>query len=257
MTTPTVTELSRRLEPVCAGTFIEGSASAAPRPARDPAKSEPSASAPSSVTRSPAGRRRRAPVRGSSSDPAADLVALVSAARTADDGAWARLVARFDRQLRSIAVSYGLSAADVDDAVQATWLLLFRNIERVREPAAVAGWLATTVRRECLRLLQRPVREQLSDDPHLGDRADVDGPEEQLFAAERRAVLGDALAVLPDRHRRLMMLLATDPAPDYEHISISLDMPRGSIGPIRARCLARLARNPELRTLRASYADDA
>ena len=178
------------------------------------------------------------------------LLELVGSARAGDDRAWERLHARFTPMLRSVAHSYRLSSSDIDDAVQTTWLRLLSHIDRVREPAALAGWLATTVRRECLRLLQRPVREYVTDDPQLGERVDlVSDPERELLAAERRVLLMRALDALPERHRRLMVLLLTQPKMDYATVSATLGMPRGSIGPIRARSLARLQGDPQLRSV--------
>jgi RNA polymerase sigma factor (sigma-70 family) len=178
-----------------------------------------------------------------------ELHALVSAARAGDNRAWTALVRRFDEPLRRIARSYRLSAADVDDALQATWLRLFNSIDRLDSPAAVGAWLATTTRRECLRTLQAPVRERLTDDPLLGDGCHVEELEAGLMAAERREALTRALDALPERHRRLMALLSTDTCPDYQRISEELGMPVGSIGPIRQRCLARLAGDEKLAAL--------
>ena len=75
-----------------------------------------------------------------------------------------RLVPRHDRRLRRVARSYGLSAWDVDDVVQATWLQYLEHGHALREPAALGAWLETTARRLSLRVLQRRVREQLTDD---------------------------------------------------------------------------------------------
>jgi hypothetical protein len=50
----------------------------------------------------------------------------------------------------------------------------------------------------------------------------------------------DGLAELPTAQRNLLLLLAADPQPSYRQISMILDMPIGSIGPTRARSLARL-----------------
>ncbi|MEA2153951.1 MAG: hypothetical protein QOE11_91 [Solirubrobacteraceae bacterium] len=180
--------------------------------------------------------------------PVTELAELVSAARTGDHRAWASLHERFAPLLRGIARSYRLSASDVDDVVQTTWLRLFSHIDRVREPEAIAGWLVTTVRRECLRALQGPMRECPSDDPQLGDCTDFADPESELIAAERRVALGRALATLPARHRELMSLLVAEPAMPYQELSAALAIPIGSIGPIRARSLVRLARHPELRS---------
>lgn len=179
-----------------------------------------------------------------------ELPELVDAARAGDDRAWERLHARFTPMLRSIAYGYRLSCSDVDDVVQSTWVQLVSHIGRLRDPAAIAGWLATTARRECLRLLQLPVRESVTDDPGLGDGVDVFAdPEDELLAAERRAVLTAALRTLPERHRRLMMLLLTEPSMDYGTVSAILGMPRGSIGPIRQRSIARLQSHPDLRSV--------
>lgn len=194
-------------------------------------------------------RRRGQPL----ADAERALLELVSGARAGDDRAWERLHARFSPMLRGIACSYRLSSSDVDDAVQAAWVHLVTHIGRLRDPAAIGAWLATTTRRECLRLLQGPVRERVTDDPDLGDGADrsVD-PEHELLAAEQRAALGRALDTLPERHRQLMTLLVAQPAMDYQTLSATLGMPRGSIGPIRARSLARLQCHAELRGLSSS-----
>jgi RNA polymerase sigma factor (sigma-70 family) len=175
-----------------------------------------------------------------------EVVELVRAARAGDDRAWEDLYERFSPMLRGIARSYRLSPSDVDDVLQSSWLRLFNHIDRVREPTAIAGWLATTTRHECLRLLQLPLRECPTADPDLGARSESFEPERELLAADRRMVLGRALATLPERHRKLMTLLVAQPDNDYEQLSAILAMPVGSIGPIRARSLARLRRHPEL-----------
>ena len=54
--------------------------------------------------------------------PDREIVSLVRAAVAGDECAFARLVARFDRPLRSVARSYRLSGCDVDDVIQSTWM---------------------------------------------------------------------------------------------------------------------------------------
>jgi RNA polymerase sigma factor (sigma-70 family) len=181
-----------------------------------------------------------------------DLATVVRAARAGDHSAWSTLVARFDHNLRTIAGSCRLAPTDVDDVIQTSWLNLLEGIEDIREPAAIVGWLATTTRRNAVRLRQSRAREQLTDDPQLGDRPHGGGPEVAMLAAERSEALRRAMATLPERHRRLMTVLVAQPALDYGQISELLSMPRGSIGPIRARALMRLARDHELALLATS-----
>jgi RNA polymerase sigma factor (sigma-70 family) len=180
------------------------------------------------------------------SNPDEELLALVRAARAGHEDAWSRLFNRFDRMLRRAARNCGLAPTDVDDAVQAGWISLHRQIHDVREPGALGAWLATVVRRESLRIAQTRVREVLTDDPELGDCPGQEQPDVQLLAAERRATLRRALRALPNRQRQLMTLLASETSPNYEEISATLDMPIGSIGPIRARGLVRLRSDAEL-----------
>jgi RNA polymerase sigma factor (sigma-70 family) len=178
-----------------------------------------------------------------------DLPALVDSAATGDHDAYAELVRRFDPRLRSIARGYRLDGADVDDVVQCTWLRLLERIEAIRNPEAIYAWLSTTTRRNALATIARRGREHITDDPALGDGTD-DGPEAAVLAHERRDVLAGALRTLPERHRRLMTTFAADSSLEYLEISELLAMPVGSIGPIRARSLERLARDPSLLALR-------
>jgi RNA polymerase sigma factor (sigma-70 family) len=172
---------------------------------------------------------------------------LVSAARSGDNLAWSRLVERFDGMLRSVARSYRLTPQDVDDAVQATWVQLYEHIDTVRDTSAIAAWLATTVRRQSLHILQRRVREHLTDEPETMVTDPAEAPDATLLDGERRLVLTRALSTLPDRQRELMTLIASDTTPNYKQIGARLGMPVGSIGPTRARCMARLQQHSELR----------
>ena len=58
--------------------------------------------------------------------------------------------------------------------------------------------------------------------------------------AEQDARLWGAFSALPTLCRSLLRVLLADPAPSYAEVSAALDMPVGSIGPRRQRCLQRL-----------------
>jgi RNA polymerase sigma factor (sigma-70 family) len=184
-------------------------------------------------------------------DPERDPTTLVVAARAGDDAAWTRLIERFDRTLRSIARSYRLAPPEVDDVTQVAWMRLYEHVDRLSDPSAVGAWLATTVRREAMRVLQSHVREQLTDDPELTDAVEPQLPEAELLASEARLVLGRALRSLPDPQRGILTMLLTEPDASYGEISAALRIPAGSIGPTRARGMARLGRHTELRRLYA------
>jgi RNA polymerase sigma factor (sigma-70 family) len=180
--------------------------------------------------------------------------ALIARLQAGDDDTWAQLITRFDGMIRRAARSYRLQPSDVDDVAQTTWLSLIRSLPNLRESDAIAGWLKTTAHRAALRIAQARSREQLCDDIVAWERPDPDGPELRAVQAERRAVLADALTSLPDRHRRIVVALTVAPPLGYAEISAMISVPVGSIGPIRARSLARLARHPRLRALAAATA---
>jgi RNA polymerase sigma factor (sigma-70 family) len=177
---------------------------------------------------------------------AAELERTVRAARSGDTRAWAALLERFTSRVRHVARRHRLRAEDVDDVVQTTWLRLLEHLDGVREPAALGAWLETTARRECLRTLRSGEREAPTDVELFADIAAPPMEASALEAAERREALAHAVKRLPRRQRALLRLLLDDPAPSYFEIASTLDMPIGSIGPTRARCLARLRQDLQL-----------
>ncbi|MQY08277.1 RNA polymerase sigma factor [Actinomadura macrotermitis] len=166
-----------------------------------------------------------------------DTGELVARARAGDGAAWARLVERYSGLLWAIARSHGLSDADCGDVVQTCWLRLVERLDQILEPAAVGGWLATTARRECRRTAQRRNRELPGDVP---EPAAVPAADQVVVARERLCRVGSALQDLPRRCQLLLRMFAQ--APTHAELAAALEMPLGSVGPTRARCLAHLHR---------------
>jgi len=178
-----------------------------------------------------------------------ETVTLVHAARAGDPAAWSQLVRRYDARLRRVARSYRLAHADIEEVVQDVWLFAIGSIHCVREPEAIGAWLTKVTQRTAMRRRQIHVREELTDEPSPGESADTDEPLDSILLSERRAFLIDAIANLPTRQRRLVTVLHAEPSLDYRRVGALLDMPIGSIGPIRGRALARLASDERLRAV--------
>jgi len=172
---------------------------------------------------------------------AAAIEALVLAARRGDESAWEGLVSEFAGLVWSIARAHRLDAADAADVSQTTWLRLAENLDRIREPRRVGAWLAATARHECLRTVRRAGREVPAGEVEP-EPAQASGPSaaDRLFRTERDAALWQGFGGLSESCQSLLRILMGDPAPSYEEVSEALDMPVGSIGPTRARCLERL-----------------
>ena len=178
----------------------------------------------------------------------ADTLEVVAAAAGGDERAWALLHERYGARVRTVVRFHRLPPEDVDDVVQTTWLRLIENIGGMRNANAVGAWLETTARRECLALLRRRNRERArpAEDGLLTEQPCEPVAERRLVAGERRAALASGLARLPQRQRRLLVAMLAEPTPSYGEIAASLKMPIGSIGPTRARTLARLRQDPVL-----------
>ncbi len=172
-----------------------------------------------------------------------DTAALLARARAGDDTAWNSLVEQYSGLLWSVARAYRLDTATAADAIQTTWLRLVEHLDRIEDPQRLGGWLATTVRRECLQVLRRTTRERIAPGGDAGlDAVDTTAEplDASLLASERDAALWRAFRDIPDRCQRLLRVLIATPPPSYEQVAAALDIPIGSIGPTRARCLARL-----------------
>lgn len=166
---------------------------------------------------------------------------LVTRAADGDADAWDQLVADLSGLLWAVARGNGLEPADAADVVQTTWLRLAENLHRLRDPERVSAWLVTTARRESLRVLRGARRDvPVGVDVVVVDLPVLDDPEEPVLRAEQDARLWGAFSTLPTLCRSLLRVLLADPAPSYAEVSAALDMPVGSIGPRRQRCLQRL-----------------
>ncbi len=176
------------------------------------------------------------------------VISLVARAGGGDQEAWNEIIERYSPLVWSICLRYELRRQEIDDVGQTVWLLLVENIGRLRESAALPGWLATTTRRECLRTLRVARRDPESLPPESQDAPDPHAAviEQDLIEAERNAALRAAFAGLPDGCKELLSMLMADPPPGYARIGSTLGIPVGSIGPTRARCLERLRRSPHL-----------
>jgi len=228
------------------------STTAQPDPARSPAEAahppgQHRRTGHTSCSPRPLGRTAANPVRD---DPMVNE--LVARARSGNKQAWDALVDRYSPLIWSICRRHRLGDTDAQDVGQNVWMLLVDHLDRIRNPAALPGWLATTTRRECLRVLRETrVLQAAGHVPDAGNLPDeqAETAEQELLEAERHAALREAFMDLPPSGQRLIALLIEDPPVPYAEISARLGIPVGSIGPTRARYLAKLRRHPAFAAL--------
>jgi RNA polymerase sigma factor (sigma-70 family) len=186
------------------------------------------------------------------SDADLSVCDLVARAKSGDKKAWDALVERYAPLIWSICRKHRLGRADADDVGQSVWLRLVSHLDGIREPAALPGWLVTTTRRECVRVLcgtQGPRTTAYAPDIESLPDEQAGLADQELLAAERHSALRQAFAQLPPNGQKLMSLLIADPPLPYADISAQLGIPVGSIGPNRSRYLDKMRRHPAIAAL--------
>jgi RNA polymerase sigma factor (sigma-70 family) len=175
---------------------------------------------------------------------------LVLACRRGDQLAWERLIRRYQRLIYAIPLRAGLDEDHAAEIFQDVFTTLFEKLNDVEQPERLQAWLVTTTRRKTLHAISKAkVRQQShvnTDEPPyvttlIRDEAPL--PDEQLLILEEQHRIRTALSSLDERCRTLLeMLFYVAEPPSYADIATSLGVPEGSIGPTRARCLAKLLR---------------
>ena len=178
------------------------------------------------------------------------IAGLVLAARDGDEDSVGQIVTELSPLLWQVARAAGLSPGDAEDVLQTVWASLLMHLGDIRTPRALTGWLVVTTRREAWRVRAAGRKQLPADEDWLAALPDQGpGSEERAVMNDERRALWAAIGKLSARCQELLRIVAFVPRPDYQMVAAKLDMPVGSIGPTRGRCLAKLrallAANPE------------
>jgi RNA polymerase sigma factor (sigma-70 family) len=171
---------------------------------------------------------------------------LILRCRQGSAGAWHQLLNKYERLVYSIPLRYGLSRDDAADVAQITFTILIQSFDSLAEDSRLGPWLVTVARRHTWRLLERNRRESASEHLESADLAESavllgKSDADSIEHWELSQWLDAALSKLGDRCRELLLALYFQPErSSYAEVAADLDMPIGSIGPSRARCLKSL-----------------
>jgi RNA polymerase sigma factor (sigma-70 family) len=171
-------------------------------------------------------------------DDRGELIArLLAEARGGNNDAFREVMTMLSPRLWQAARATGLSREDARDVVQTVWERLLTNSEDVR----TAKWLMVTTVREAWKVRAKGLKHVAVDGDWFSALPDpVLGCEEQVVADDQRRALWEALGQLSPVCRELLRIVAFVPRPDYGAVAAELGMKRGSVGPTRGRCLAKL-----------------
>ena len=177
-------------------------------------------------------------------------VQLVLACRRGNQSAWEKLMRRYQRLIYAIPLRAGLDEDDAAEIFQEVFTTLFQKLNDIQEPESLQAWLVTTARRKTWRTISkaqvpRRLNAEAEESPYevAAVRDESPLPDEQLLILEEQHRIRTAVSLLDERCQKLIQMLfyRSDP-PSYAEIAAALEMPEGSIGPTRARCLGKLLR---------------
>ena len=151
-----------------------------------------------------------------------------------DQGAWSELIDRYERLIYSVARTMAQSAEDTADVFQQVCLELYQRLPQLRDVESLPAWLITVTRRLAIATLK-------SHRTFAPLRSDYPALEDHIRSIENEYLVETAMLDLPERCRQLINLLYLHPSPlSYSAVAARLRIPVSSIGPRRARCLAKL-----------------
>ncbi|MBT5656525.1 MAG: sigma-70 family RNA polymerase sigma factor [Phycisphaerae bacterium] len=172
------------------------------------------------------------------SEGSTDTELLKAAAQGAEE-AWEILVRRYDRLVYSVPIRAGVCAADAAGITQDVFVSLFEQMDRLRDPQALAAWLLTTTHRQTWAHHRR--RKHLSATFDEDAQGSWPPPAEKLERLESQHNIRLAMAELGDPCRSLLeALFFHHTRSDYASVAKRLGISIGTIGPARARCFEQL-----------------
>ena len=166
---------------------------------------------------------------------APEVLGWVEAAQAGDQGAFALLVQRLQRDVYGKAFSIVRNHQDADDVVQETFLRVYRALPGFRFESSFRTWLITITTRQALNFLDRmrSGHDSLDGDEenqvHPGLRIE-ETQMAQLLDEESRRLLAAALPQLPRRQKQALLLKLQN---DWKYERIAQEMGT-SVGSVKA-----------------------
>lgn len=167
------------------------------------------------------------------SDPDLELVRL---AQANDVRAFEALVVKYQRRVARHVARYLKSAADVEDAVQETFIRAYRGLAAFRGDSAFYSWLYRIAANVAIRHLERQPQHVLLGDDAPEERVDAfepgisdsEQPERTLIAAQIADTVQRALAKLQPDLAEALLLYEVEGKP-YAEIATMLGIPIGTV----------------------------
>lgn len=162
--------------------------------------------------------------------------ALVEKAQQGDKKAFNLLVARHQNKVAGLLTRY-ISANDIPDVVQETFIKAYRSLELFRGDSAFYTWLyriaVNTAKNYITAQGRRPPSEDIqAEDAETYETGDhlrnVDTPENLMLSAELKKVVFETIAALPEELKTSITLRELEGL-SYEEIAEIMECPVGTV----------------------------
>jgi RNA polymerase sigma factor (sigma-70 family) len=184
---------------------------------------------------------------------ALDDAEILRRCREGDEHAYRELIARYQRQVYSVALRMVRQAQDAEDLTQETFVRMFRAIDRYDPSRPFGAWLFTIASRLCIDHLRRSRVKSVSmhwrevgseEEREMEFEAPGLGPEELATRAEEERYTRGIIDRLPP-HYRIVVVLRHQQDLSYEEIARMLRLPLGTVKARIHRARALLKRHLE------------
>jgi RNA polymerase sigma factor (sigma-70 family) len=161
-----------------------------------------------------------------------------------DQQAWEHLIGKYKRLILSIPMAtYGAHAEDAADVFQAVCIEALNSLPQLRNVQSLRAWLITVTLRQSYRWKKKQANHVELD--AMESQAIESIPDTSLAKTleelEQARIVREVVAQLSPQQRELVRLLFfVQPPVPYVDVARRLGLATGSIGFIRARCLAKL-----------------
>lgn len=152
---------------------------------------------------------------------------------------YTEVVRRYDREVRSVLRRGARDPGEVEELVQETFYLAFRDLANLRSPAELRAWILTIARRRLADRRRRPKIRLVSL------HADRDLSTDSVPDPKQHEWLWDEVAALPDEQAQVLRLHYSQDL-SYQQVAAALGVPvstiRGRLYEARRALRQRLAR---------------
>lgn len=149
-----------------------------------------------------------------------------------DNAAFDCIFLRYYPQVYRVAHGLVGRREEAEDLAQETFLEMYRQPPQIQTGATLLTWLCRVALNRGYNTLRSQHRERLRLD-HIAGPPDLPDPLSELLRAEENARVRDALAQLPDRQHRLLILRYAGLS--YAEVATLLEVAPTSVGTLLAR----------------------